>query len=173
MEIRLDQLSDPHFKWRERLELTQDGPAQDDLLDIDAIECRGTIDSTASGHVLRLQLAYRQKLSCVRCLRDFETDMDRELDLLINIRPEGMAVEDDELGLDREDLGNLILSTPVLDTRPLVLEQAQLAVPMKPLCKEDCAGLCGQCGSDLNEGPCDCAAEVDPRWAKLAKLGSD
>ena len=105
MEIRLDQLSDPHFKWRERLELTQDGPTQDDLLDIDAIECRGTIDSTASGHVLRLQLAYRQKLSCVRCLRDFETDMDRELDLLINIRPEGMADEDDELGLEQRGAG--------------------------------------------------------------------
>lgn len=170
MEIRLDQLSDPHYQWQERLELAQDGPTQDDHLDIDAIDCRGTIDSTISGYVLRLQLAYRQKLSCVRCLRDFQTDISRDLDLLLSIRTEASKDEDDELGLEPEDLGTLVLSTPVLDTRPLVIEQAHLAHPMKPLCQKDCAGLCGNCGADLNNGSCDCEAEVDPRWAMLKGL---
>ena len=171
MEIRLDQLSDPHFKWQERLELTQDEPTHDDQLDIDAVDCRGTLDSTTSGYVLRLQLTYRQNLSCVRCLREFQTDMSRELDLLVAIRPPGTSEDEvDEMGLDREDLGTLILSSPVLDTRPLVIEQVHLALPMKPLCKKDCAGLCSRCGSDLNEGSCDCEAVVDPRWAMLKGL---
>jgi uncharacterized protein len=42
---------------------------------------------------------------------------------------------------------------------------------MKPLCREDCAGLCASCGEDLNLGKCDCKQEeMDPRWAELLKL---
>jgi uncharacterized protein len=44
-------------------------------------------------------------------------------------------------------------------------------MPMKPLCKEDCAGLCTVCGKDLNQGKCVCTQEeTDPRWAELLKL---
>jgi uncharacterized protein len=46
-----------------------------------------------------------------------------------------------------------------------------MAVPMKALCDEDCAGLCQKCGQNLNQGKCDCPAEeIDPRWAKLNEL---
>jgi uncharacterized protein len=58
-----------------------------------------------------------------------------------------------------------------------VLRQALLlSLPMQPLCKPDCAGLCPICGQDLNQGPCDCVSvEIDPRWEKLGLLlaGSD
>jgi uncharacterized protein len=44
-------------------------------------------------------------------------------------------------------------------------------MPMKPLCKEDCAGLCATCGKDLNKVKCKCTQEeIDPRWAELLKL---
>ena len=46
-----------------------------------------------------------------------------------------------------------------------------MAVPMKPLCREDCQGLCPECGKDLNLGPCAGAHEtVDPRWEALRAL---
>ena len=49
-----------------------------------------------------------------------------------------------------------------------------LAVPMKPLCKEDCAGLCPCCGHNLNIGPCRCPeSNIDPRLAPLASWGKD
>jgi len=52
-----------------------------------------------------------------------------------------------------------------------VLRQDVLvAVPMHPICREDCAGLCSTCGQNLNEGSCNCAPEPDPRWASLAAL---
>lgn len=170
MEIRLDQLNDPHFVWREQLELTQDEPAHDDLLAIGPMDCRGVIDTTPFGFVLRLKLSYSRTLSCVRCLGEISSDVDQELDFLIDLSLDSKERAEEETELDRDDLGVISLSEPVLDTRPVVIEQAQLAIPMKPLCKKDCAGLCGQCGSDLNEGACGCDAEVDPRWSALKGL---
>ncbi|MGH2730855.1 MAG: YceD family protein, partial [Actinomycetota bacterium] len=46
-----------------------------------------------------------------------------------------------------------------------------LALPLNPVCRASCKGLCAHCGADLNRGPCNCAAEeTDPRWAPLAAL---
>ncbi len=59
----------------------------------------------------------------------------------------------------------------ILDLTEAVRQYATLAVPMKPLCGEECAGLCPNCGKNLNEGECDCPQqEIDPRWSELTKL---
>jgi uncharacterized protein len=57
-----------------------------------------------------------------------------------------------------------------LDLGGPIREELILAVPEYVLCREDCRGLCAQCGKDLNEGPCECRPEPDPRWAKLEAL---
>jgi uncharacterized protein len=58
-----------------------------------------------------------------------------------------------------------------LDLAPLLREQAWVAIPMKPLCRADCKGLCPQCGATLNLESCTCEAEkVDPRLAFLKDL---
>ena len=57
-----------------------------------------------------------------------------------------------------------------LDLGPLVRDAVVLELPMAPLCREDCAGLCPQCGADRNEGDCACVAPTDPRWANLDAL---
>ena len=56
---------------------------------------------------------------------------------------------------------------------PIVDETIDLVVlelPMAPLCREDCAGLCVHCGANRNEGDCGCVAPRDPRWANLDVL---
>jgi len=59
----------------------------------------------------------------------------------------------------------------ILDLTEAIRQYALLAVPMKPLCRGDCAGLCPNCGHNLNQGPCDCLPQkVDPRWSELNKL---
>ena len=61
----------------------------------------------------------------------------------------------------------------VLDLTEALRQYALLAIPMRPLCREDCAGLCPTCGHNLNQGACGCShREIDPRWAKLSKLAS-
>ena len=58
-----------------------------------------------------------------------------------------------------------------LDLTEAVRQYFLLAIPMKALCKKDCAGLCPACGENLNQGKCDCPApDTDPRWSKLAEL---
>jgi uncharacterized protein len=57
-----------------------------------------------------------------------------------------------------------------IDLGPLVRDAVVLELPMAPLCREDCAGLCPECGANRNEGPCGCVAPRDPRWANLDVL---
>jgi uncharacterized protein len=59
----------------------------------------------------------------------------------------------------------------ILDLEEAVHQYAMLAIPMKPLCDKECAGMCPTCGKNLNEGKCDCPQqEIDPRWSELTKL---
>jgi uncharacterized protein len=64
----------------------------------------------------------------------------------------------------------------ILDLTEAIRQYTLLAIPMKPVCKTNCAGLCPNCGHNLNYGPCNCPPqEVDPRWSKLieSSLASD
>lgn len=61
-----------------------------------------------------------------------------------------------------------------LDLEPVVRDAVLLDLPMAPLCRPDCAGLCPECGADANLEPCSCSApETDPRWAVLDALQLD
>ncbi len=62
------------------------------------------------------------------------------------------------------------LEDDTVDLGPMVRDAVVLDLPMAPLCREDCRGLCPSCGTDLNEGECDCVAPRDPRWANLDVL---
>jgi len=57
-----------------------------------------------------------------------------------------------------------------IDLEPLFREQFVLAIPYAPLCREDCKGLCPQCGIDRNTGTCSCEKPIDPRLAALKGL---
>jgi uncharacterized protein len=57
-----------------------------------------------------------------------------------------------------------------IDLGPLVRDAIVLELPMAPLCREDCRGLCPHCGADRNESDCACVAPPDPRWANLDVL---
>ena len=59
----------------------------------------------------------------------------------------------------------------ILDLTEAIRQYAMLAIPMKPLCRGNCAGLCPNCGHNLNHEPCNCLPqEIDPRWSKLTEL---
>jgi uncharacterized protein len=62
------------------------------------------------------------------------------------------------------------ITDDTIDLGPLVRDAIVLELPMAPLCRDDCQGLCPQCGIDRNEAQCRCVAPVDPRWANLDVL---
>jgi uncharacterized protein len=109
------------------------------------------------------------ELSCSRCLGRFEYP------LKLNIEEEYFPTADVNTGaavpVPDEPGSFTIDENHILDLTEALRQYALLAVPMKPLCAEDCAGLCPACGQNLNQGPCGCPSETtDPRWAELSKL---
>jgi uncharacterized protein len=89
--------------------------------------------------------------------------------------PDGEARDDEKtlragtFPLDRAD--EEVFNGKTIDLDPLVREQVLLALPMHAVCREDCRGLCGNCGQNLNEGTCACETErVDPRLASLKNI---
>lgn len=105
---------------------------------------------------------------CCRCLKDFE----REETISINVvyHPvTDMTNDRHELHDDEMDMG--FYSGVELDLGDLVGEQLFLNISMKPLCSEDCKGLCAICGVDLNDVECGCKkADIDPRLEALRKI---
>jgi len=105
--------------------------------------------------------------TCARCLEQFTLPVEKEFSLVVS--PERPLAGEIELGA--ADLVQSFYSGPDLDLTPLVYEQVLLALPTRPLCAEECRGLCPQCGASRNTVQCSCAAEAgDPRLAVLRSL---
>ena len=107
--------------------------------------------------------------TCSRCLSSFSCP------LALNIEEEYFPTVDvvsgARLAVPDEPGCFTIDEHHTLDLTEAICQYAILAIPMKPLCREDCAGLCPSCGHNLNHGPCDCPPqEMDPRWSELSKL---
>jgi DUF177 domain-containing protein len=106
--------------------------------------------------------------TCSRCLEDYAFPLDHPFVFVLTPRA---AVGEPEARLTADDLALSFYEGEEIHLTPLVHEQAILALPTRPLCREDCRGLCARCGANLNAGPCGCpAAAPDPRLAVLHTL---
>jgi uncharacterized protein len=109
------------------------------------------------------------ELPCSRCLEPFRFPVDAPFDVRFLPASELNVAEEREV--EEDDLETSFYKDDQIDLNELLREQFYLALPMKPLCREDCKGLCPQCGINLNTGSCDCApAWEDPRLAPLKAL---
>jgi uncharacterized protein len=101
---------------------------------------------------------------CARCLDDLASDMEvefQELFVYVDSRHSGEEVDEDEYRLDGD----------LLDLEPVLRDAVVLALPLSPLCREDCPGLCSECGVRLADAGPDHRHDVtDPRWAALQGL---
>jgi uncharacterized protein len=180
MRIWLDQVREEPFSWEDTESIATEALDRPELLRLGPVAWHGEIVFADPGYLLRGRLSYDQTLACIRCLRPHVIATSAEVELMVLVEghpkrsPKSQrASEGDESELAAGDLDTVVVADEVLDTLPIVLEQLQLNVPMKPLCRPDCRGLCPTCGADLNEagGQCSCAGpEPDPRWAALASL---
>jgi uncharacterized protein len=109
------------------------------------------------------------ELPCSRCLEPFRLPVAAPFDL--RYLPASEVSSDGEREVGDEDLETSYYENDALDLNGLMREQFYLALPMKPLCQDDCRGLCPQCGTNLNTGNCSCAPVwEDPRLAALKNL---
>src|SRR5215831_320779 len=109
------------------------------------------------------------ELPCSRCLEPFRLPVDAAFDL--RYLPASAMSTDEDRGIEEEDLETSYYRDDQIDLNELMREQFYLALPMKPLCQDECRGLCSHCGTNLNQGACGCAAEwKDPRLAALEAI---
>jgi uncharacterized protein len=121
----------------------------------------------------RFRLAGRVRteleLACSRCVEPYRFPIDAEFDQ--RYLPASEASTETESEVEDDDLETSYYSDDEIDLNGLMREQFYLALPMKPLCRDDCRGLCPQCGTNLNTGTCDCVEQwEDPRLAALKNL---
>ena len=98
---------------------------------------------------------------CVRCLDPLERELEAELQELFAYPEVEQAGDDDEL---------FRLDGVLLDLEPVLRDAVVLALPLKPLCRDDCPGLCAECGARLADDPEHGHEVVDARWAALQEL---
>ena len=125
---------------------------------------------TQRGLLITAKLSTSDMQECGRCLEEYRQA------LTLEIEDEFVPVVDVATGLplpppEEDDDVFTIGTDHVLDLTEAVRQAILLARPMKPLCTDRCAGLCQECGQNLNQGPCSSHGEsVDPRWESLKKL---
>ncbi len=96
----------------------------------------------------------RMNLSCSRCLEDF--DLDLSLRMAIKLTEKSTSPDAAEMELHNEDLDVYYYEGDEIDLDPYVYEEVMLNMPMRPLCREECKGICPTCGRNRNTEPCDC-----------------
>lgn len=148
------------------------GPASEDFRIVAPV--RFGADLTKDAQKVRLvgRVQSALELTCSRCLEPYAIPVDSPFDLLFLPASESAAAGDEEIEAD--DVGVSYYRDDVIDLADVIREQFYLALPMKPLCREDCRGLCPVCGVNRNVELCSCQTEwVDPRMDALRSLKKD
>ena len=125
------------------------------------VEASGTVRNTAGVLVMTGTLHTTIHGVCDRCASDFDRYTEFPIDVVLVTELSNEENEDEwvfPLEGDSADLEDIVRTVFVLN------------LDSKLLCKEDCKGLCCRCGRNLNDGPCNCQKELDPRFAALKQL---
>lgn len=117
------------------------------------------LESVVEGILATGRVEALADLECARCLKAMTASIEVEVCELY--AAPGHEAEDDAYRVGGSEI----------DLEPMLRDAVTLALPLNPVCKPDCAGLCAHCGKDLNEGACDCVEDTtDPRWEALSSL---
>lgn len=130
----------------------------------DPVRASGVVRNTAGVLMLSGSLTTRLYGVCDRCAREFQRDVEFPVEAVLVTELSDEENEDEwvfQLEGDSADLDDIVTTTFVL------------GMDSKLLCKPDCKGLCCRCGANLNDGPCGCQPELDPRFAALKQLLND
>ena len=138
--------------------------------EIDWAQGRVQVVRTHQGFMVRAELEVQVKLTCSRCLGEFESEF--ELKMEEESFPTVDLVTGKLIDPPEESEGVIHLDAQhVLDMQDVIRQYVLTEVPIKRLCREDCLGLCPKCGINLNEEKCNCKdGPIDPRWGVLANL---
>lgn len=138
--------------------ITQDQPIELDLrLEsvVEGVLVSGSVRATASG-------------ACVRCLDPVSREVDLTFQELFAYADR--AAHHKEVGADADETEEYQLEGDLLDLEPVLRDTVVPALPFQPVCRDDCPGLCSECGAALADDPGHHHDVIDPRWSALQKL---
>lgn len=180
MQLDLTRIRDAETPFARSLGPEEIGAGDDAFKIKGPVELVMTIQKDDDLFQLAGQIRAELELACSRCLEPFAFLVDTPFDLRylpqhMNTGAAGAGGDDDE-ETEAEEVGGDDLTTAFyrddrIDLAQMIREQLYLALPMKPLHREDCKGLCPTCGTNLNEATCACQSVwEDPRLAPLKAL---
>lgn len=113
--------------------------------------------------------------SCSRCLEEYEEILSTPFALTYTRElPEVTDDSGDDIEISAEEMGLIRFEGEEIDLRGAIQEQVVMALPLRPLCRQECKGLCPQCGANLNEGDCGCGPpDLNIKFAALRGFNVD
>lgn len=132
------------------------------------VSLAGSLYKAGSAVNFQGRMAATLALECSRCLAPFTLPVEGEVNtVFLPAEEEGVKAEEP----DAESIDAQLYEGDEIDLFIPLRDQVALAIPMRPLCREDCKGLCPRCGANLNEKSCACVTPTgDPRLAALKKF---
>ncbi len=135
---------------------------------IEAVSGKFKIERSGTEVIIKGNIHGTIQQTCSRCLNEFKKEID--LDIFTTFHPV-TELREEIYELHGEELEVDFYTGEEIDIDSLIEEEILLSLPMKPLCNEDCKGLCPVCGKDLNYDKCDCPQQnIDERFLKLKNL---
>lgn len=169
MQISISSIRDrrgatlPFFFSLSREELT-DLPG--DVRAASDVEVRGSVTNAGESMLVRAAVRGLFEATCSRCLQPARVPVEAALEE--RFRREDVPYVPEDSGSAEDDAEVNYYRGERIDLGDVVREHVALHLPMKPVCRDDCQGLCPRCGANRNETPCQCRIDdVDPRLAAL------
>jgi uncharacterized protein len=135
------------------------------------ISCEFVLTKSGERVDVHCRVSYTYSLNCSRCLREFTITGSE--DVVFHFSKVSSENDTREAELSDEDVVAYSYKDNSIDLAIPIRDAVLLSIPMKPLCADDCKGLCPVCGQDLNSGRCSCTVSIDDsRWDALKELKS-
>lgn len=142
----------------------------DGLIKVKNISSLINIQKSNEEFFCQLKLDAKVEIECARCLSPFESRVQTETDFIACAQAEYEKIKDIA---DNEDYLFFEGGGQMVDLTSTLSQAIILSISLKPLCSDNCRGLCPSCGVNLNKEQCGCKKEsIDPRWEKLKELSS-
>ena len=133
------------------------------------VTVKGRIKRSGAEVIVSGNITGQLFINCDRCLKPLETVLNNQFELEYVSGSEYEALPDAEL--TEAQMAISVFDGVGIDVDEIVKEQVLLAVPARLLCRDDCKGLCPNCGADRNTTDCNCETSIsDPRWDALKSL---
>ena len=172
MLLSIKEMERKKLRFQETFQPGQIDFSAEELEQISQLEAQGTAELLAhSEGEVRLECTYTVEMgsACDRCLAPARYPLKGTLDLYY--QPMSAIAKEEEIEIDEGEAEIAFYEGGGIELKDVLREQILLALPMQRLCREDCKGICPQCGKNRNEGGCECVPEAgEPRWEGLRNL---